>query len=279
MTARLPEILQYTEERVSNLKARATELEGLARSAPTVPNWVEALSGGEVSVIAEVKRRSPSAGSISRDLVPEEWARDYREGGAAAISVLTEPRFFGGSETDFARIRTHVGLPLLRKDFILDPTQVFESVVMRASAVLLIVRILDFERLAELSALARELGLARLVEVHSGAELEQALRIEPDSVGVNARDLDTFAVDPRIVWNLLPEVPEGVIAVAESGIQSRADVISAADCGADAVLVGTSVARAADRVQAVRDLCGEESRGRRAGLPKIPEGLAEEDPR
>lgn len=215
-----------------------------------------------MSVIAELKRRSPSAGRIAPGLDAAAQARAYERGGARAISVLTEPTHFGGALADLERVRAATVLPLLRKDFILEPLQLYEARAAGASAVLLIVRALDVVRLGELVALARELALGQLIEVHDARELDRALAIDPDTVGVNSRDLATLELRPDVLRTLLPLLPAGVVAVAESGLEQRVDVERVAGWGADAVLVGTAVSRAADPEAAVRALAGVSRRGR-----------------
>src|SRR5512134_3706511 len=216
----LPDILASTRDRVRALRAEREALERAASRAPAPPAWPRSAPGDRVAVIAEVKRRSPSTGAIAPGLDPGQLAAAYAAGGAAAISVLTEGSFFGGSLDDLAAVREAVRLPVLRKDFLLDPVQLFESRAAGASAVLLIVRALAPGVLRELSALARSLGLARLVEVHTGAELDLAATLEPDAIGVNSRDLDTFTVSLDGIAPLLQAVPDHVLAVAESGIGS-----------------------------------------------------------
>jgi indole-3-glycerol phosphate synthase len=260
----LSTILRATRERVARLQAQRAGLRRAALEASRPRPWLPAFRGPDVAVIAEVKRRSPSAGAIAEGLAPAAHARAYVAGGAVAISVLTEELHFGGSLADLATVRAAVGVPLLRKDFIIDETQLYEARVHGASAVLLIVRALEPAALEDLAAGARELGLARLVEVHGPAELEPALRVEPDAVGVNARDLETLRVEPRNSEALLRAVPPAVLAVAESGLGTRTDVTQVAAWGADAVLVGTSVAGAADPTAAVRALTGVPRCGRPA---------------
>jgi indole-3-glycerol phosphate synthase len=215
-------------------------------------------------VIAEVKRRSPSAGAIAPGLDPGRLAAAYASGGAAAISVLTDGPFFGGSLDDLVAVRRAVSLPVLRKDFLIDPVQLYESRAAGASAVLLIVRALDHALLQDLSALARALGLARLVEVHTAAELELAAGLDPEAIGVNSRDLDAFTVSLDAIAPLLRAVPSQVLAVAESGIGGPDGVARVAAWGADAVLVGTAVARAEDPARAVAALAGVARLGRAA---------------
>lgn len=270
MPVTLGSILAATRERVAQARARAPDLLAAARdAAPTVP-WLSAFRRADVGLIGEVKRRSPSFGPIAPGLSPAAHARAYVAGGAVAISVLTEEAHFGGSLTDLADVRKAVSVPLLRKDFIIDQTQLYEARIAGASAVLLIVRALESAQLEDLAATARELGLARLVEVHAGSELARALSVAPEAVGVNARDLDTFEVNLSGAERVLRAVPPGVLAVAESGLSQRSDVERVAGWGADAVLVGTAIARARDPERAVRRLVGVRRSGR--GAPDGPSG-------
>ena len=252
----LNSILEATRTRVSRLRAQRADLERAAARAGPVPPWRAALAGGDLAVIAEVKRRSPSAGAIAPGLDPAVHARGYAAGGARALSVLTDEPHFGGSLDDLRAVRRAVDLPVLRKDFIIDPLQLFESRAAGASAVLLIVRAVPPETLCQLSELAADLGLARLVEVHGAAELERAVALGPECIGVNARDLDTFHVDLDAARAVLRRVPAAVIAVAESGIVTRDDAERVATDGADAILVGTALAGAPDPAAAVRRLVG-----------------------
>ncbi|HXF95913.1 MAG TPA: indole-3-glycerol phosphate synthase TrpC [Gemmatimonadales bacterium] len=258
----LDAILADARRRAEALRSRRPELErGVAAARPAQP-FGGRLLGSSVGVIGEVKRRSPSAGAIRSDLDPVAHARGYAAGGAVAISVLTDPAHFGGSIADLERVAAAVTLPVLRKDFLVDELQVFEARAAGASAVLLIVRALPAGQLRALARAAREVGVGVLVEAHTEAELEAALEVEPDAVGINSRDLATYAVDLALVERLLARVPAGVPAVAESGIEGRADVERLARAGADAVLVGTSVARAADPAAAVEALVGVPRKGR-----------------
>jgi len=263
--ALLPEILASTRAHVSRLSRHRAAIEAAAGAAAPGPAWTSAFTGDAVAVIAEVKRRSPSAGPIAPDLDPGKLATRYADGGAAAISVLTDAPYFGGSLEDVAAVRASVQLPVLRKDFLIDPVQLYESRAAGVSAVLLIVRALEADRLRELSALAVELGLARLLEVHTPAELEVAVALAPDAIGVNSRDLDSFAVSLPAIAPLLAGIPEGIVAVAESGIADRRDVEQVAEWGADAVLVGTVVARAPEPARAVAALAGVDRSGVRRG--------------
>ncbi|HEV2749260.1 MAG TPA: indole-3-glycerol phosphate synthase TrpC [Gemmatimonadales bacterium] len=259
---RLQAILEATRERVAALRSRTRELEQQAAAAPAPRAFVRAMAGPEVGVIAEVKRRSPSAGAIREDLDPVDHARAYAQGGAVAISVLTDERHFGGSLDDLSRVTAAVAVPVLRKDFILDELQLYEARAAGASAILLIARALTPARVRTLSAAARALGLGVLVEVHTEAELAVAVAGDPTAVGVNSRDLTTFAVDLAIAERLVAQVPADLPAIAESGIATRTDVERMAAAGADLVLVGTSVARTDDPAAAVRALTGVRRAGR-----------------
>ncbi len=209
------------------------------------PSFRNAIGGREaLSVIAEFKRKSPSAGSI-RDDDPGARALAYREAGASAVSVLTDPDAFGGSLTDLQTASAASGLPILMKDFIVDPAQIRAGWAAGASAVLLIVRCLDDARLRRLHREARSLGLDTLVEVHDAAELDRALALEDAIVGINNRDLDTLETDRSRARGLLPRVPSGRIAVAESGYLEP-DHLTELRGRADAVLIGTALMRAAD---------------------------------
>ncbi|HEX9729963.1 MAG TPA: indole-3-glycerol phosphate synthase TrpC [Gemmatimonadales bacterium] len=252
----LHDILTATKGRVTELRARLGDIRRQAEQAEISPPWTAAFGGEHVSVIAEVKRRSPSAGAIAPNIDPAVHAANYVAGGAAAISVLTDAAHFGGSVGDLVAVRSATAVPVLRKDFIVDPVQVYESRAIGASAILLIVRALDADRLADLASLARELGMGCLVEVHGLRELEVALRLDVESIGVNARDLDTFEVNLASSEPVLRTIPSDRVAVAESGVSTRDDVVCLAAWGADAILVGTVLARATNPVAATRALTG-----------------------
>jgi indole-3-glycerol phosphate synthase len=224
--------------------ARPRDFEGALRAAAAV----------ELAVIAEVKRRSPSKGDLAADLDPAETAAAYEAGGAAALSVLTDGEFFGGSPEDLARARSAVGVPVLRKDFTVDPRDVADARRMGADAVLLIAAALDDAELADLRALAAELDLGVLVEVHDEGELERALALDPAMVGVNQRDLVTFEVDTDRAVRVGATMPEGVVRVAESGIRGSDDAERLAAAGFHAVLVGESVVTAGDPAASVAGL-------------------------
>jgi indole-3-glycerol phosphate synthase len=246
MRVSLDQILETTRGGLPALSARADTVSREAGAVPRPPSLTGALCRETVAVIAEVKRRSPSAGVIRDDLDPAARAALYAERGAAAISVLTDGPFFGGSVSDLRSAAARVAVPVLRKDFILDELQVLEARAAGAAAVLLIVRALPRERLEALLGAAARQELDALVEVHTAGELETALEAGARIVGVNSRDLDTFRIDTAAAWRLLRRVPGDIVAVAESGMAETADVIQARDQGADAVLIGTALSAAAD---------------------------------
>src|SRR3954468_20246301 len=224
MPVSLQEILDSTRRGLPALWARRGALERDLEGEPVArPSFSAALRRPHVAVIAEIKRRSPSAGAIREDLDPGERAALYAANGAAAISILTDTPFFGGSVQDLRSAAGSCALPLLRKDFILDEVQILEARAAGASAVLLIARVLSASRLDELLHCAKELGLDALVEVHSERELEAALAAGASVIGVNSRDLDTFTVDVQSAWRLLSRVPADRIAIAESGLLGRSD--------------------------------------------------------
>ncbi len=233
-------------ESLADLTARAVEM------APG-PSLYDALAGPGISVIAEAKRASPSKGPIAPGLDAVAQATAYRRGGAAAVSVLTEPTRFAGSLDDLAAVAA-TGVPALRKDFLVDPYQVWEARAAGAAAILLIVAALDDHQLDLLHEEARNAGLDVLVEVHDDVEVARATRLGARIIGVNARDLRTFELDRQAFARLRPDLPSGVLAVAESGISTSEEIRDAAAAGADAVLVGESLVRAADPAAALAAL-------------------------
>ncbi|RUR00701.1 indole-3-glycerol phosphate synthase TrpC [Labedella endophytica] len=217
-------------------------VEADALAAPPALDALAALSRADrVKIIAEVKRASPSRGHLAEITDPAALAADYELGGASAISVLTEGRRFKGSLDDLRAVRARVDLPVLRKDFISQPYQVFEARAARADLVLLIVAALDDRTLAELFALSTELGMTTLVETHSGDELSRALDLGARLVGVNARDLSTFELDKTLFARLAPTIPDDVVKVAESAVAVPADVAAYREAGADVVLIGEAL--------------------------------------
>jgi indole-3-glycerol phosphate synthase len=218
----------------------------------------EALTRPGVSVIAEHKRRSPSAGPLREGSTVEDVVCAYERGGAVALSVLTEVRHFGGSLDDLRAARAVTNLPILRKDFVVDAYQLYESAGAGADAVLLIVAALERQQLADLYAQARAIDLDVLVEVHDGDELERALEIDADVIGINNRDLTDFSVDVGRTFELLADVPAGKAVVSESGLHTREQLDELERVGVDAVLIGERFMRAEDPEAALRDLTGGE---------------------
>ncbi|NLY89705.1 MAG: indole-3-glycerol phosphate synthase TrpC [Firmicutes bacterium] len=215
-----------------------------------------AIAAPGISVVAEIKRASPSRGPIAPRLDPVKIAALYEENGAAAISVLTEENFFRGGIRDLRAVRTVTRLPVLAKDFFLDPCQIEEAVGAGADAVLLIMAILSRSQAAELAACARENGLAVLAEVHEEAELEPALAIDPDVVGINNRDLKTFRVSLETTFRICPLVPKKYPVISESGIKNRRDLLALSALGVDGFLIGETLAGNRDPGAALRELLG-----------------------
>ncbi len=257
----LERIVAGKREEVVRLRSMEAELRAAAEAAePARPFEAALRRSGEVALIAEFKRRSPSAGWIREDLSVEEVARAYASAGAAALSVLTDGPSFGGSLEDLRVARTVSGLPVLRKDFLVDAVQVWEARAAGADAVLLIVRILDDAELMDLHALATELGLGVLVEAHTAAEVDRALAAGARVIGVNNRDLATFHTSLDVVLGLAERVPGDRILVGESGIRTAEDVDRLGEAGVSAVLVGESLMRSSDVGAAAAALVGRPRR-------------------
>jgi len=253
----LHRIVDVKRAEVRALRGRASELRERASSASPPRGFAAALRRpGEVRLLAEVKRRSPSAGEIRPGADPVDVARAYREGGAAALSVLTDRDFFGGELAFLERVRAAVDLPVLRKDFVIHPLQLWEARAADADAVLLIVRILTDAEMAGLLTLASELGMDALVEAHTAEEMDRALAAGATLVGINNRDLATFVTDLGLSISLAKGVSEEVTLVAESGIRTAADVDRLGAAGFDAILVGESLMRQPDLAAAARALVG-----------------------
>jgi indole-3-glycerol phosphate synthase len=248
--------------RAAALSSSAHALEHAAAAREPAPSFASALLRHDVAVIAELKRRSPSRGVINDSLNVQERAREYAIAGASALSVLTESAHFGGSLEDLHAAGEATNLPLLRKDFIVDRLQLLEARAAGASAVLLIARALSAVRFSQLAAQAHDLGLDVLLEVRDERELERALAVDRAVIGINNRNLETLVVDDAVSALLLPLVPAGRAAVYESGIHDRAGVARAAEQGADAVLVGSSLSSARDARGAVQALTGVPRRAR-----------------
>ena len=222
--------------------------------APISP--FEYLRKDTISVISEIKRSSPSKGELANIADPQELALKYIEGGASAISVLTEERRFKGSIADFVKVREVVKIPMLRKDFIVDEFQIKETRAIGADLQLLIVAALSKTELSDFYQMGSELGLATLFEIHDHAELEIAMDLSPQIVGVNSRNLKTLKVDVDNFAKLIPEIPNTVIKVAESGISNAKEVSDLRTLGADAILVGETLVKAGDPIRTLRELIG-----------------------
>jgi len=218
------------------------------------PSFESAIASPWLSFICEVKKASPSKGVISEDFPWLEIAKDYEEGGASAISVLTEPEFFLGSDRYLREISTAVKIPTLRKDFIIDQYQIYEAKLWRAKAILLICALLEQQTLAEFIAVARELALDCLVEIHNEEEVREALTAGAKIIGINNRDLTTFNVDTGLTSRLKKQLPSRILTVAESGIKTADDIREVKKTGVDAVLIGESLMRAADRKAFLKEL-------------------------
>ncbi|HEX6559031.1 MAG TPA: indole-3-glycerol phosphate synthase TrpC [Longimicrobiales bacterium] len=259
----LDQILAAKIEEIERLRPRGPELRRLASGHKPARPFAAALRAGDnVALIAEFKRRSPSAGWIRQDGLVAEITKAYSEAGARAISVLTDTEFFAGTLSDLGTARDKTSVPLLRKDFIIDEVQLLEARAAGADAVLLIVRALHDARLRELIAAAHEIGLETLVEAHDEAEVEHALTAGATVIGVNNRDLSSFRVDRDLASRIAGMVPRDVVLVAESGVRSAQDVARCGDVGMDAVLVGEALMRAADLRAAVREFAAQKRHGR-----------------
>jgi indole-3-glycerol phosphate synthase len=256
----LGRLVAEARQRAEALASRRTELERAAENAAPVPAFAAALQRNDVAVIAEVKRRSPSKGWINPTMSAVDQAVAYAAGGAAAISVLTEPESFGGSIDDLVAVRGSVDVPVLKKDFHVDPIQLLEAKAIGASAALLIVRALSPDSLIEMVRAANALELEVLLEVRDADELHRAIDAAgladktTATIGVNNRNLETLIIDAGRAEELIAAIPARFAAVAESGVAVRADVERTARGGADAVLVGSAVSAASDPRAAVRDL-------------------------
>jgi indole-3-glycerol phosphate synthase len=244
------------------LEAKRLEVERLRAEPPPIVMaggggvFGSALRAPGLSVIAEIKRASPSKGALAPNLDVAERVRAYEEAGARAISCLTDRTFFGARAADFAEARS-ASLPVLRKDFLIDELQIDQSAALGASAILLIVRILDQPRLVAMLRHAEMRRLEVLVEVHDESEVDRALEAGASILGANNRDLATLVVDPTRTLRLRPRIPNGVVSVSESGVRTRDDVKRIEDAGFDAVLIGEALSRSADPRATLRELTSE----------------------
>jgi indole-3-glycerol phosphate synthase len=258
----LERILAVKAEEIATARAAIpfAEMERRALAAPPLRDFVGALRSrvdrGAAAVIAEIKRASPSKGLLRADFDPAAIARSYAAGGAACLSVLTDATFFQGSADHLRAARAACVLPILRKDFVVDPYQVFEARAMGADCILLIVAALETAQMLELERTAQSLGLAVLAEVHDGAELERAARLAAPLLGINNRNLRTFETVLDTTLNLLPRVPANRLVITESGILAAADVARMRGAGVNAFLVGEAFMRAADPGAALAALFG-----------------------
>lgn len=255
----LNKIVAQTRRRIEVSQSRLplAELESRIGQADPTRHFQKALKAAGFGLIAEVKRASPSRGSLRPSLDAADMARLYARAGANAVSILTEPDFFQGSLEDLKAAREAMNLPLLRKDFILEPYQVYEARVFGADAILLIVAILPLKKLSQLLALCQELGMDALVEVHQQAELETALKANAQMIGINNRNLNDFSADLKTTLRLRPLIPPEVVVVSESGIHSHADVELLCQAGVDAVLIGEALVTSPDPLAKIRELLGQ----------------------
>ena len=252
----LDSIIEGVREDLAARRKPLAQLQEAMDVAAPVRDSLKTLLSNELSVIAEVKRSSPSKGALATIADPASLAEQYENAGASVISVLTESRRFGGSLADLDAVRSRVNIPVLRKDFMVDEYQFFEARAHGADVVLLIVAALSKSQLTDFHQLAEGLGMRALVEVHTHDELERALEISPRIVGINSRNLKTLDVDAKAFAELLPLIPTDVVRVAESGISTRAEVEFAQNNGATAILVGEALVRAANPELAMRELLG-----------------------
>jgi len=261
----LDQIIEGVREDLAERKKLVELNELVAKISEVNPviDVLPSLQSSNLSVIAEVKRSSPSKGALAQISDPAALALSYQTGGATAVSVLTESRKFGGSLADLAAVRSAINIPILRKDFTVDEYQIFEARAYGADIILLIVAALSDLQLSEFFAISKSLGMQVLVETHTLEEVERALSLDPEIIGVNARDLTTLKIDLGAFDKLALAIPEGVVKVAESGISSLADVISYRKSGAEAILVGEALVKDGDPAQMIRDFIN------RADTPNI----------
>jgi len=253
----LTKILDNAARRALDAQRCVDQFVDAANAAPAARSLSDALSAPGLSVVAEIKRRSPSAGDIDTELDPASQALKYVAGGASAISVLTEPDFFGGSLEDLSAVRSVVDVPVLRKDFTLSAAQIWEARAAEADAVLLIVAALSEMLLSELVDVAREVGVDAIVEAHTAEEIRIAIDAGAQIVGVNNRDLATFTTDLSVAESVAELLPTGIVSIAESGVSDIAGARRMRDAGYDAILVGEALVRSSDPAEFVASLKGE----------------------
>jgi len=252
----LASIIEGVREDLAARRLPMGQLQEALETAPAVRDCLPHLMSSEMSVIAEVKRSSPSKGALASIGDPAGLAATYEEAGAQVVSVLTEQRRFGGTLADLDAVRKAIDLPILRKDFMVDEYQFYEARAHGADVVLLIVAALSKNQLEDYFHLSTELGMRSLIEVHTNDELERALDISPEIIGVNSRNLKTLEVDSRAFAELIPQIPSSIARVAESGISTREDVVFAQECGATAILVGEALVRSESPSVAINQLLG-----------------------
>jgi len=255
----LEQIVAVKNAEVASLKWQTplSEWKRMTACLPPARNFRSAISGLDCRIIAEVKRRSPSKGLLSRDFDPARIARVYQENGAAAVSILTDREFFAGEKEHLIDIRAKVGLPLLRKDFIVDPCQIYEARLLGADAVLLIAGILEAEQMADYLGVTQDMGMSALVEVHDRQDLDKALAAGAGIIGVNNRNLKTFVTDLKTSMDLIAAIPEDRIVVSESGIRTRAEIETLMAAGIHVFLIGETLMQAADRGGKLQELLGK----------------------
>ena len=252
----LDSIIEGVREDLAARRLPMGQLQEALETAPAVRDCLPQLISADISVIAEVKRSSPSKGALAQITDPAGLAGQYQEAGAHVVSVLTEQRRFGGSLADLDAVRKAIDIPILRKDFMVDEYQFYEARAHGADVVLLIVAALSKYQLEDYFHLSTELGMRSLIEVHTYDELERALDISPEIIGVNSRNLKTLEVDSRAFSEIIPQIPSSIARVAESGISSRAEVVFAQECGATAILVGEALVRSGSPSVAINQLLG-----------------------
>jgi indole-3-glycerol phosphate synthase len=258
----LDKIIAVKKEELAFLKQTMplSELKASIRDFPTSRDFRKAISDRQCAIIAEIKRRSPSKGILKEDFDPVKIASIYEKNGAAAISVLTDKEFFGGDKSFLANIKETVQIPLLRKDFIIDPHQIYETRYLHGDAVLLIAAILEEEELREFINITETLGLSALVEVHSREELDKAVAAKAGIIGINNRNLKTFTTDLKTSLDIAPHIPADRIIISESGIHSRQDIEMLMEAGIHAFLIGESLMCSGNIGLTLNELCGSEKK-------------------